>query len=120
MRLKLNILNHCVETEIRSIYNSRVRACLKGGVVSDSDEEIIELLKTMLETVDFYSLRSSLINLGLRDPGLGGSGLRALEGEVILVWEGGSVGESYSRVWIEINNERIGIDCPWRITAKKG
>ena len=118
MHLKLNILNHCVETEIRSIYNSRVKACLKQGVVSADDEEIIELLKTMLETVDFYSLRSSLTELALIDSGLGGAGLRALEGEVILAWEGDSVGESDSRVWIEINNERIGIDCPWRIRVK--
>ena len=107
MHLKLNILNHCVETEIRSIYNSRVKACLKQGVVSADDEEIIELLKTMLETVDFYTLRSSLIKFGFRNPGP-----RGLEDEVRLVWE------SDSRVWIEINNKKIGIDCPWRIRVK--
>lgn len=115
MRLKLNILHHCVETEIRRIYNSRVKACLKQGVVSVVDEEIVELLKNMLETVDFYTLRSSLIKFGLGAPGSG-----SLEGEIILVSEGDSVRESDSRVWIEINNERIGIDCPWRIRAKRG
>ncbi len=103
MRLKLNLDNHCVETEIRRIYNARVRKCLGHGRVSAEDEELIELLKIMLETMDFSSLRSAWKELA------GGSGRDA-----ILFKENGI------QVWIEINNKRISMDGPWERITKTG
>lgn len=103
MRLKLNLDNHCVETEIRRVYNARVGECLKNSRVSAEDEELIELLKNMLETIDFPSLRSSWRDLA------GGSGRDA-----ILVVDDGR------QVWIEINNKRINMDGPWERRTKTG
>jgi hypothetical protein len=101
MRLKLNLDNHCVETEIRRLYNARVGECLGHRRVSAEDEEIIELLKNMLETIDFPSLRSSWKDLA------GGPGRDAM-----LVLEDGR------QVWIEINNKRINMDGPWERRTK--
>ncbi len=103
MRLKLKLDNHCVETEIRRIYNARVGECLKNPRFSEDDGQIIELLKTVLETMDFSSLRSSFRELA------GGSG-----GDAMLVPEGDR------RLWIEINNKRISMDGPWEKRAKTG
>lgn len=101
MHLKLNLDNHCVETEIRRLYNARVGECLAHRRGSAEDEALIELLKNMLETIDFPSLRSSWKELS------GGPGRDAM---LVL--------EDDSRVWIEINNKRINMDGPWERRIK--
>ena len=103
MRLRLDLGNHCVASEIRRIYNARVRECLGRGRLSADDGEVIELLKSLLETVDFSSLRASCRELAGR-PGT----------EAVLVQ-----GDD-RRVWIEINNKRINMDGPWERRTKTG
>ena len=90
MRLELNLDNHCVETEIRRIYNAKVKSCLTGQRITAHDADVIELLKTLLETVDFPGLRSAL---------------KAVSGEnkypaVLVV-------DKTNRPWVEIKNQRI-------------
>lgn len=103
MRLNLNLDNHCVETEIRRIYNARVGECLKNGRFSVDDGQIIEVLKTVLETMDFPRLRSACRELA------GGSGR-----DTMLVLGGDR------RLWIEVNNKRISMDGPWEKKTKTG
>lgn len=93
MRIKLNLDCHCVETEIRRIYNLKVRACLKDRRVTAHDADVIELLKKLIETVDFPRLRSSVhgVLLGEKWP-------------AALVFDGDKI------PWIEIRNQRIGMD----------
>jgi len=79
----LNLVNHCIETEIRREYKKRVSACLNAREPDDSLEAELELLKTALEQFDFPFLRSRypslsggkgdrvcLVSKGSRPPGL--------------------------------------------------
>lgn len=93
MRIELNLDNHCVETEIRRIYKSTLRSCLKERRVDAHDADVIELFKKMLETVDFPRLRSSID--------------RILHGEK---WPATLVVEEDKTPWIKIKNQRIGMD----------
>ena len=92
MRLKLNLDHHCVQTEILRIYNARVRSCLKGKRVMPDDEDIIELLKNLLETLDFSHLRSSVKALAGKE-----------QADVVLVRD------KNQKIWIEVNGRQIGI-----------
>ncbi|MCP4119446.1 MAG: hypothetical protein GY737_29415 [Desulfobacteraceae bacterium] len=103
MRLRLELDNHCVESEIRRIYNARVGDCLKSGRFSADDEEVIELLKNLLETVDFSRLRSACREL---------AGNPGTDAELVL-------GDD-RRVWIEIDNKRISMDGTWERRTKTG
>ncbi|ACN15433.1 hypothetical protein HRM2_23380 [Desulforapulum autotrophicum HRM2] len=90
MRIKLNLDNHCVETEIRKLYNAKVKSCLRGQTITDHDADVIELLKALLETVDFPGLRSAL---------------KAVSGEK--TYPAVLVVDRTNKPWIEIKNQRI-------------
>lgn len=57
IKIKLDLQEHCIETEIKKIYNHRVSVSLKQGLTDELEREI-EGLKTALETFDFGKLRS--------------------------------------------------------------
>jgi hypothetical protein len=58
MRLTLNLERHCVETEIRRLYNQRLRQCLGDPGRLDTDGAELELLVQALKTLDFQMLRA--------------------------------------------------------------
>jgi len=57
IKIKLDLQAHCIETQIKKIYNHRVSVSLKQGLTDELEREI-EGLKTALETFDFGKLRS--------------------------------------------------------------
>ena len=57
IKIKLDLQDHCIETEIKNKYNHRVAVALKQGL-TDALEREIEGLKAALETLDFGKLRS--------------------------------------------------------------
>ncbi len=58
MKIKLNLSRHCIETEIKRLYNQSV---LKYFKADDKDriEKQIEILQHALQTPDFGKLRST-------------------------------------------------------------
>ena len=58
MKIKLNLSQHCIETEIKRLYNQSV---LKYFKANDKDriEKQIEILQHALQTLDFGKLRST-------------------------------------------------------------
>ena len=67
MKIKLNLSRHCIETEIKRLYNQSV---LKYFKADDKDriEKQIEILQHALQTLDFGKLRSTYPELaGHRD-----------------------------------------------------
>ena len=67
MKIKLNLSQHCIETEIKRLYNQSV---LKYFKANDKDriEKQIEILQHALQTLDFGKLRSTYPELaGHRD-----------------------------------------------------
>jgi hypothetical protein len=93
MRIELNLDSHCVETEIRRIYKMKVRSCLRDKRVTPHDADVIELLKKLLETVDFPRLRSLVDGI-----------LQGGKWPVALIVDGDGI------PWIEVNELRIGVD----------
>ncbi len=59
MNIKLNLRKHCIETEIKKIYNRSVSQYFKSGTDKAQLEKQIDLLKTFLEKSDFSYLRST-------------------------------------------------------------
>jgi hypothetical protein len=57
IKIKLDLQDHCIETEIKKVYNHRVSVSLKQGLTDELEREI-EGLKAALETFDFGKLRS--------------------------------------------------------------
>jgi hypothetical protein len=93
VRIELNLDSHCVETEIRRIYNLKVRSCLKNRRVTTQDADVVELLKKLIETVDFSRLRSSVHGV--------------LQEKILPT---ALVADGDKSPWIEIGNKRIGMD----------
>lgn len=58
MKIKLNLTRHCIETEIKRLYNQSV---LKYFNADDKDhiEKQIEILQHALQTLNFGTLRNS-------------------------------------------------------------
>ncbi len=56
--MKLDLSRHCIETEIRRLYNRSVSLYFKLKKEDPQLEAEIELLKTALERLDFPRLRS--------------------------------------------------------------
>jgi plasmid maintenance system killer protein len=58
MKIKLNLSQHCIETETQRLYNQSV---LKYFKADDKDriEKQIEILQHALQTLDFGNLRST-------------------------------------------------------------
>lgn len=63
MNIKLNLRKHCIETEIKKIYNRSVSQYFKFGTDKAQLEKQIDLLKTILEKSDFNYLRSTFPEL---------------------------------------------------------
>ncbi|MFO8047829.1 MAG: hypothetical protein R6U29_02250 [Desulfosudaceae bacterium] len=57
-RLVLNLSQHCIQTEIKSIYKRLLSDCLKSSAIDVETETKIELLVHALETFDFAGLRA--------------------------------------------------------------
>jgi len=57
--MKLDLSKHCIETELKRLYNRSVSRYLKMKTDDPRLEADIELLKAALERFDFPRLRSS-------------------------------------------------------------
>lgn len=57
MNIKLNLKRHCIETEVKRLYNKALSQCLKPGADIKYFEKHIEVLKKLLEECDFSGLR---------------------------------------------------------------
>ncbi len=58
LSIRLNLKHHCVETEIKRVYNRALSACLKNKSNDSELENRLEILQTALEEFDFPYLRS--------------------------------------------------------------
>ena len=58
MKIKLNLSRHCIETEIKRLYNQSVLKYFKADD-KDNIEKQIEILQHALQTLDFGKLRSA-------------------------------------------------------------
>ncbi len=58
MEIQLNLKTHCIETEIKRLYEQAVRQYFKPHADKAALEETIDLLKKALECYDFSRLRS--------------------------------------------------------------
>jgi len=58
MNIKLNLRQHCIETEIKKCYHRSVSQYFNSDKNKELLEEQIEMLKTALEQFDFPRLRS--------------------------------------------------------------
>jgi len=61
--MKLNLSRHCIETEIRRLYNRSVSLYIKLKKEDPLLETDIALLKAALESLDFPGLRSGYSKL---------------------------------------------------------
>lgn len=59
MDLPLDLGHHCIETEIRRIYNRSLSEYFKQGADTERLEKQIDLLKRALEGLDFSRLRAT-------------------------------------------------------------
>jgi hypothetical protein len=59
MKLELNLRKHCFEAELKRLYNRSLSEYFKPGSKQEHIEEIIDLLKTVLENSNFGNLRST-------------------------------------------------------------
>ena len=59
MKLELNMREHCVETELKQLYNRSLSEYFKPGSNQEQLEKIIDVLKTVLENSNFSNLRST-------------------------------------------------------------
>jgi len=57
MKLELNLRKHCVETELKRLYNRSLSEYFKRGSNQKQLEKIIDVLKTVLENSNFSKLR---------------------------------------------------------------
>jgi len=59
MKLELNLRKHCVETELKRLYNQSLTEYFKPGSNWEQFEKIIDVLKTVLENSNFGNLRGT-------------------------------------------------------------
>jgi hypothetical protein len=59
MKIKLDLSRHCIETEIKHIYNQRLSEYFKSGSDKARLEQQIDTLKSVLENSDFNYLRGT-------------------------------------------------------------
>jgi len=57
MKLELNLRKHCVETELKRLYNRSLSEYFKQGSNQKQQEKIIDVFKTVLENSNFSKLR---------------------------------------------------------------
>lgn len=58
MKIKLNLKKHCVETELKRLYNRNLSQYFKPGSNQKQIEKIIDVIKTVLENSNISNLRS--------------------------------------------------------------
>ena len=58
MNIKLNLKKHCVETELKRLYNRNLSKYFKPGCNQKQIEKIIDVIKTVLENSNISNLRS--------------------------------------------------------------
>ena len=58
MKIKLNLKKHCVETELKRLYNRSLSQYFKPGSNQKQIEKIIDVIKTVLENSNISDLRS--------------------------------------------------------------
>ena len=58
MKIKLNLKKHCVETELKRLYNRSLSQYFKPGSNQKQIEKIIDVIKTVLENSNISNLRS--------------------------------------------------------------
>ncbi len=58
MKIKLNLKKHCVETELKRLYNRNLSQYFKPGCNQKQIEKIIDVIKTVLEHSNISKLRS--------------------------------------------------------------
>jgi predicted nucleic acid-binding protein len=58
MKIKLNLKKHCVETELKRLYNRSLSQYFKPGSNQKQNEKIIDVIKTVLENSNISNLRS--------------------------------------------------------------
>ncbi len=58
MKIKLNLKKHCVETELKRLYNRSLSQYFKPGSNQEQIEKIIDVIKTVLENSNISNLRS--------------------------------------------------------------
>ena len=61
--VKLNLSEHCIQTEIKRLYNQSFSDYFKKDADKEHLEQRLELLKSALETFDFQKLRSRYVEL---------------------------------------------------------
>ncbi len=62
MKIKLNLTRHCIETEIKRLYNQSVLKYFKADNKGQVEKQI-EILQHALQTLDFGNLRSTYSEL---------------------------------------------------------
>jgi hypothetical protein len=58
MNIKLNLKKHCVETELKRLYNRNLSQYFKPGSNQKQIEKILDVIKTVLENSNISNLRS--------------------------------------------------------------
>ena len=58
MKIKLNLKKHCVETELKRLYNRSLSQYFKPGSNQKQIEKIIDVIKIVLENSNISNLRS--------------------------------------------------------------
>ena len=61
MNIKLNLSQHCIETEIKLLYNQSVLKYFKANDKNQLEKQM-KILQHALKTLDFKKLRSHLYN----------------------------------------------------------
>lgn len=59
MRIRLDLSRHCIETEIKRIYNRTVSACLKPNADLEALEKVLVLTGAALKRFEFQAQRSA-------------------------------------------------------------
>jgi len=59
MKIKLDLRKHCIETELKRLYNRSLSEYFKPGSNQEQIEKEIDVLKTVLENSNFSNLRST-------------------------------------------------------------
>ena len=63
MKIKLNLKKHCVETELKRLYNRSLSQYFKPGSNQKQIEKILDVIKTVLENSNISNLRSKYTEL---------------------------------------------------------
>lgn len=58
MRIRLDLMHHCIETEVRRRHDAAISRYFKGGQAKAEVEAELVLLEKALTTFDFAGLRS--------------------------------------------------------------